>query len=121
MVSCRSTAICVLCFRWLAHLSLAGMPVEKVQGSKTSVYTGCFTNDWQQICFKDSEQCSNYAALGVETCMISNRISWFFNFTGASANVDSACSSSLVALDLACKDLITKDANMVCHDISYIL
>lgn len=45
--------------------------------------------------------------------MNANRISWFFNFTGGSANIDTACSSSLVALDMACKDLINRDVDMV--------
>lgn len=91
------------------------MPLEKISGSKTSVYTGCFTNDWQQLCFRDSEQSVDYVGLGIEASMNANRISWFFNFKGTSANVDTACSSGLVALDLACKGLINKDSNMVCH------
>lgn len=89
------------------------MPLEKVFGSKTSVFTGCFTNDWHQLCIKDTEQSADYAGLGVEPCMNANRISWVFNFTGTSLNVDSACSSSLVALDIACKGLRSGDADMV--------
>lgn len=89
------------------------MPMEKVYGSKTSVFTGCFTNDWQQLCLKDAQQSADYAGLGVEPCMNANRISWFFNFTGTSVNLDSACSSSLVALDVACKGLRNRDADMV--------
>ena len=88
------------------------MPLSKVFGSKTSVYTGCFTNDWQLLCFKDAEQSSKYAALGVVPSMLANRISWFFGFTGVSANLDSACSSSLVALDIACKGLLSREAKM---------
>ena len=86
--------------------------MSKVVDSKTSVYTGCFTNDWQLLCFKDAEQSSKYAALGIEPCMLANRISWFFGLTGISANLDSACSSSLVALDVACKGLLSREANM---------
>lgn len=77
------------------------------------MYTGCFTNDWQQLSLKDAESCSNYAGLGIEASMNANRISWFFNLKGTSFNVDSACSSSLVALDLACTSLISKDTDMV--------
>lgn len=101
----RSVSICT-------HSVLAGMPMSKVFGSKTSVFTGCFTNDWQLLCFKDAEQSSKYAALGIEPCMLANRISWFFGFTGISVNLDSACSSSLVALDFACKGLLSREANM---------
>lgn len=91
----------------------AGIPVEKVTGSKTSVYTGCFTNDWQLLSFKDPEQCETTIALGAQACVNANRISWFFNFTGNSANIDTACSSSLVSLDLGCKGLLSGDTEMV--------
>ncbi|MCJ1263260.1 hypothetical protein MMC22_003130 [Lobaria immixta] len=93
-------------------LENAGMPLKKAFGSKTSVYTGCFTNDWQQLSLKDAESCSSHAGLGIEASMNANRISWFFDFKGTSFNVDSACSSSLVALDLACTSLICRDTNM---------
>lgn len=87
--------------------------MKNVFGSKTSVFTGCFTNDWQQLSLKDPEHSSTHTALGIEASMNANRISWFFNFKGTSFNVDSACSSSLVTLDLACTSLITKAADMV--------
>lgn len=97
----------------------AGLPIEKVFGSATSVYTGCFTNDWQQLSLKDSEICTSHTALGIEASMNANRISWFFNFKGTSFNVDSACSSSLVALDLACKSLIAGDTEMVRQSVNF--
>lgn len=86
--------------------------MSEISGSRTSVYTGCFTNDWQLLCFKDAEQSSKYAALGVVPSILANRISWFFGFTGVSVNLDSACSSSLVALDVAVKGLLSREANM---------
>ncbi|KAJ5692411.1 reducing type I polyketide synthase [Penicillium macrosclerotiorum] len=93
-------------------LENAGLPLESVIRSKTSVYSGCFTNDWQHLTFKDSEQCDTTAALGIQPCVNANRISWFYNFTGNSANIDTACSSSLVALDMGCKGLLCYDTEM---------
>ncbi|KAF2180759.1 reducing type I polyketide synthase [Zopfia rhizophila CBS 207.26] len=93
-------------------LENAGQPLNKVVGSKTSVYTGCFTSDWKLLTLKDAETCADHSATGFEDSMIANRISWFFNFTGNSFNVDSACSSSLVSLDLACQSLLSGDADM---------
>lgn len=104
--------VCPASASLISHF-VAGMPLKKVFGSKTSVYTGCFTNDWQQLSLKDAESCSSHAGLGIEASMNANRISWFFDFKGTSFNVDSACSSSLVALDLACTSLICRDTNMV--------
>lgn len=64
---------------------------------------------------KDPDQWPSYAATGVTTLsMCANRISWFFNLRGASANVDTACSSSLVALDMACRDLQMGETTMAC-------
>jgi acyl transferase domain-containing protein len=77
------------------------------------VFTGCFTNDWKLLTLKDGETSADHSALGFEASMLANRISWFFNFTGASYNVDSACSSSLVAFDMACQTLVNHEANMV--------
>ncbi|KAK3321988.1 putative polyketide synthase [Apodospora peruviana] len=93
-------------------LENAGLPMEKVSGTKTSVYTGCFTNDWQHIQFKDTEQCGTTLALGAQPCVNANRISWCFNFTGNSCNVDTACSSSLVCLDMGCTGLLARDTEM---------
>lgn len=93
----------------------AGLPVEHVSGSKTAVYTGCFTNDWKDLYSKDPEYRLSHAITGLMPSIFANRLSWFFNFKGPSANIDTACSSSLVALDLACKGLANKDINMVCN------
>lgn len=91
----------------------AGQPLDRSIGSNTSVYTGCFTNDWQNLTLKDSEECTNQAGVGVESSFLANRLSWFFNFRGTSFNVDSACSSSLVCVDLACKSLVSGESDMV--------
>ncbi|KAF2490386.1 reducing type I polyketide synthase [Lophium mytilinum] len=93
-------------------LENAGQPLDRVIGSKTSVFTGCFTNDWQQLSLKDAEQCTSHAGIGFEASILANRLSWFFNFKGTSFNVDSACSSSLVCVDLAVKNLTSGDADM---------
>jgi acyl transferase domain-containing protein len=45
--------------------------------------------------------------------MLANRVSWFYNFTGPSMNIDSACSSSLSALHIACQDLLSGTSKMV--------
>ena len=101
----------------LVDVPIAGLPLETTTCSKTAVYIGCFTNDWQEISFKDSERCGTTTALGSQPCVNANRISWFYDFKGNSANIDTACSSSLVALDFGCKDLRNGEANMVSYTI----
>ncbi|KAF2191590.1 thiolase-like protein, partial [Zopfia rhizophila CBS 207.26] len=43
---------------------------------------------------------------------LANRLCWFFNLTGPSANIDLACSSSMIALDMSCQGLRNKGSNM---------
>ncbi|KAJ5180539.1 polyketide synthase [Penicillium capsulatum] len=86
--------------------------MEEVAGTRTSVYSGVFSNDWQHLQYKDAEQCKTTTALGVQACFNANRVSWFFNFTGNSANIDTACSSSLVCLDIGCQGLRSGDEDM---------
>ncbi|PSN72076.1 putative polyketide synthase [Corynespora cassiicola Philippines] len=97
-----------------AYLALedAGIPIEECAGSDTSVYTGCFTNDYLSILQQDYDAEQRHAAMGIAPSMLANRLSWFFNFKGNSVNLDSACSSSLVALHLACQDLRNGNASM---------
>ncbi|GLA60098.1 hypothetical protein AtubIFM54640_011529 [Aspergillus tubingensis] len=93
-------------------LENAGLPLEKIAGTKTSVYTGSFSTDWQQMQYKDAEECKTTTALGTQASCNANRISWFFNLKGNSANIDTACSSSLVCLDLGCRDLQSYSEDM---------
>ncbi|KAH7400554.1 lovastatin nonaketide synthase [Phaeosphaeria sp. MPI-PUGE-AT-0046c] len=101
----------------------AGIPISRCSGSDTSVYTGCFTNDYLSILQQDYEAEQRHAAMGIAPSMLANRLSWFYDFKGTSMNLDSACSSSLVALHLACQDLrlgtssmsLVGGANLVYH------
>ncbi|KAI0138627.1 putative polyketide synthase [Hypoxylon sp. NC0597] len=93
-------------------LENAGIPMEIISGSDTSVYTGCFTADYTLNSAKDPDTLPKYAATGLAGSMLSNRISTFFGLTGPSLTVDTACSSSLVALDLACQSIVDGRSKM---------
>ena len=85
------------------------------------MFTGSFTNDYLHLNTKDTEQGSNYDVVGLSSfAMLANRLSWYYNFSGPSANLDSACSSSLMALDVACQGLRNGDANMVSTSIELL-
>jgi hypothetical protein len=62
---------------------------------------------------KDLDLPSKYAATGTVASMLSNRVSWFFDFRGPSITVDTACSSSLVAAHEACMSLKLREIDMV--------
>ncbi|MCJ1398962.1 hypothetical protein MMC11_002163 [Xylographa trunciseda] len=93
-------------------LENAGISLEKASGSKTSVHTGCFADDYRLGLVKDPDLLPTYGATGVAVTMLAARLSWFFNLRGPCVNLDSACSSSMMALDLACQGLRNKDSNM---------
>jgi len=99
-------------------LWLAGIPIEKASGTKTSVHIGSGT-EYQTLFRCDSEMDAKYLATGSGRTIVANRISWFYNFLGPSIAVDTACSSSLNALHLACQALRSGDASMVsAHSMS---
>ncbi|KAK6353814.1 hypothetical protein TWF730_008238 [Orbilia blumenaviensis] len=90
----------------------AGLALNLVNGSKTSVHVGCLSQDYKVGNNKDSEASPKYAATGDEFTILANRLSWFFNLNGPSMSVETACSSSLVALDLACQLLRNGDTDI---------
>ncbi|KAF7159056.1 hypothetical protein CNMCM5623_004289 [Aspergillus felis] len=93
-------------------LENAGLPMEKVAGSKTSVIAGSFSDDYFLLQTKDPLDMPKYTAVGTSRNMLANRVSWFFDLLGPSIAVDTACSSSLIALDMTCQSIWSGDAAM---------
>ncbi|ORY08585.1 hypothetical protein BCR34DRAFT_603445 [Clohesyomyces aquaticus] len=93
-------------------LENAGIPLEKIQNTKTSVHVGSFSHDFELMRQLDMELPATYTATGGASSILANRISWFYNLKGQSVTVDTACSSSLVALHLACETIRSGDAEM---------
>ncbi|KAH6885006.1 fatty acid synthase S-acetyltransferase [Thelonectria olida] len=91
----------------------AGIPVENVAGSRTSVFMGAFMYD--HMCSQTStlqrDSISPHVAMGVSTCGIANRVSHRFDLRGPSVTLDTACSGSLVAIHLACQSIWNGEAD----------
>ncbi|KAL4862617.1 hypothetical protein BDV12DRAFT_178594 [Aspergillus spectabilis] len=83
----------------------AGLPIERLTGSDTSCFVGCFTRDYHEMLMRDAEAAPMYAGTGTGFSLLSNRVSWFYDLRGPSMTLDTACSSSLVGLHLACQAL----------------
>lgn len=97
-------------------IEAAGLTIEGLSGSNTCVYAGVMTGDYEQMLCRDLDQLPTYAAIGTSRAVLSNRVSYFFNWKGASITMDTACSSSLVALHSAIQTLRSgdSDAAVVC-------
>ncbi|KAI0538759.1 putative polyketide synthase [Xylaria digitata] len=86
-------------------LESAGIPLQDVTGSNTSVYAGSFTKDYHDRLISDIQRVPPVFIAANYTAMIANRISHFFDLKGPSTAIDTGCSTSLVGLHLACQSL----------------
>ena len=93
-------------------LESAGMPIAGLRGSDTAVYVGSMTDDYANMLLRDIQDTPIYFATGVARSILSNRVSYLFNWHGPSVSVDTACSSSLVAIHLALQALRMGDCRM---------
>ncbi|KAJ5546921.1 Acyl transferase/acyl hydrolase/lysophospholipase [Penicillium frequentans] len=93
-------------------LENSGIPIATAAGSNTSVFVSGFNHDYLGILNSDPETALKYKPTGVVNAILSNRVSWFFDFKGPSMTIDTACSSSLVALHLAVQSLRARETNM---------
>ena len=92
----------------------AGFTLQGMQGSKTSVYVGTMTADFHDVQMRDTSNFSQYMGTGTSRAIISNRISYFFNWNGPSMTIDTACSSSLVAIHQAVQSLRSGESRVSC-------
>lgn len=96
--------------RWLLETSYralenAGIPVEQVAGTQTSVYVASMTDDYSRMICKDPDDIPINTATGNNPSVLANRLSWYFDLRGSSITLNTAYSSSMIAMDLACQSL----------------
>ncbi|EWG35889.1 hypothetical protein FVEG_00079 [Fusarium verticillioides 7600] len=90
----------------------AGLPVESLKGSRTAVFSASMLEDYSRMTIVDPDNLERTAVTGsTVSCIIPNRVSWYFDLRGPSIHVNTACSSSLSAVDMACKALKSGDAS----------
>ncbi|KAG8528377.1 putative Hybrid PKS-NRPS biosynthetic cluster [Bacidia gigantensis] len=90
----------------------AGIPMDEISGSSTSVYCGSFTNDYKNILNNDLGYYPKYAATGIGNAILSNRISYFYDLHGPSMTIDTACSSSLICFHFGNKSVQDDGADL---------
>lgn len=121
--SCYATYIIPLSARCLTRTKVenvyeamesAGLRLEDVKGSKTSVFAGVFTDDVRSILQEDPDLSVKYKPIGTSAAILAARVSWFYDLRGASFTLDTACSGSIVALHTGAQDLRAGLSDMVC-------
>ena len=93
-------------------LEHAGVPAAELAGSRTGVFVGICSNDYQRLQAGSATLQESYAATGNALSIAANRISYTFDFHGPSWAVDTACSSSLVAVHQACRSLLAGESEL---------
>lgn len=110
-------------------LESAGLQIKDMQGSQTGVYVGSMTNDYRDVQLCDMETIPMYTGTGTTRSLLSNRISYFFDWKGPSMTIDTACSSSLIAVHQAVQSLrsgectvaLAAGANLIIGPEMYIM
>ena len=93
-------------------LEHAGLPPDKLAGTRTGVFVGISTFDYWRLLYQDPRHIDFYDGTGNALSVAANRLSYTFDFKGPSIAVDTACSSSLVAVHMACKSLLNGESDL---------
>ncbi len=91
-------------------LETAGIVPERLVGSKTGVFVGTTSHDYEYRL--DSRHANTYSMIGIHAPFTSGRIAFHLGLRGPTVAVDTACSSSLVALHLACESLRAGESDL---------
>ncbi|AIQ30140.1 hypothetical protein P40081_19755 [Paenibacillus sp. FSL P4-0081] len=83
----------------------SGYKMSTLAGKPVGVFSGVQFTDYQQLLSANMEKIQAQSSIGNATALLSNRVSYLFNFKGPSESIDTACSSSLVALHRAVKSI----------------
>ncbi|KAL8999563.1 MAG: hypothetical protein Q9169_001652 [Polycauliona sp. 2 TL-2023] len=92
----------------------AGLSLHGLKGSQTSAYVGAMSADYTDTQTRDVESLSQYMITGTSRALLSNRLSYFFDWHGPSISVDTACSSSLAAVHLGVRALRNGECTASC-------
>ncbi|WP_051908584.1 GNAT family N-acetyltransferase [Candidatus Odyssella acanthamoebae] len=88
-------------------LEQAGINAKHLHGTKTGVYIGIFSHDYEKLINKaqSAENLDVYYGTGNSASVAAGRLSYVLGLRGPSIAINTACSSSLVAVHLACQSL----------------
>ncbi|MBL4659473.1 MAG: SDR family NAD(P)-dependent oxidoreductase, partial [Alcanivoracaceae bacterium] len=90
----------------------SGYKASELSGSNTGVFVGIGSSDYHELLREQSSDFEAYSVAGWMHAVLANRISYFFNWSGASEPIGTACSSTLVAVDRAVQAIRSGQCDM---------
>lgn len=90
----------------------AGLPPERLTGSKTGVFVGLTHGDYQLLAADAQAVEAPYGFTGSSFSLASGRIAYALGLHGPAITVDTACSSGLTAVHLARRSLIDGESDL---------
>jgi len=83
----------------------AGYKPSDLSGTKTGVYVGVATLDYNDLLLEKGVDVKPYTPTGVSHSVLANRVSYLLNLRGPSNAINTACSSSLTAIQMGMEAL----------------
>jgi acyl transferase domain-containing protein len=93
-------------------LENAGLPLDSVRGSRTSVHVATVSRDYDRNAYRDPQSLSKYQLTGCGEAITSGRVSYTFDLRGPCFSLDTGCSGSLVGIHLAVQGLRSRETDM---------
>jgi len=81
-----------------AALEDGGFSQTGLADTRTGVFIGAHGNDYLELAVRAGCEVNAYWNAGLNSAVLANRLSYFFNWRGPSVTLNTACSSSLEAL-----------------------
>lgn len=102
-------------------LEQAGLTIDQMRGSNTSVHMATFARDYDRMGYQDGSQLPHLHLTGTGDAIMSARISYWLDLQGPCHTLDTGCSGSMVAVHEACEALRTGQATMAIAGGSQLL
>lgn len=95
-------------------LERANVNPATLKGTRTGVFVGLFTQDYEKILsrHKERQEIDAYYGVGSSPAMAAGRIAYTFGLEGPALTINTACSSSLVALHQARQSLLNGECDI---------
>ena len=90
----------------------AGIPPERLLGSKTGVFVGMTTHDYADLVTSKWSEPRAYVPTGIGGSFAAGRIAHMLGLRGPTTVIDAACTSALVGLHMACQSLRRGECDM---------